>query len=109
MKTETLQPPSTFYRMIEAHGDQALIDSFLSKRPSISERMVAGKALRKRTPRSAQASLAKSADRSDPIKVLKQQDATRVKELLPIRHARMLESPFAFFRGAAAIMAGDLS
>jgi len=109
MKTGSLQPPSTFYRMIEAHGDRALIDSFLSKRPSVSERMAAGKALRKRVPRSAQATFKRRADRPDPINVLMQLDATRVKELLPIRHGRMLESPFAFFRGAAAIMASDLS
>ena len=95
--------------MIEAHGDRALIDSFLSKRPSVSERMAAGKALRKRVPRSAQATFKTRADRPDPINVLMQQDATRVKELLPIRHGRMLESPFAFFRGAAAIMGSDLS
>jgi uncharacterized protein (DUF2252 family) len=109
MKAGSLQPPSMFYRMIEAHGDRALIDSFLLKRPSVSERMAAGKALRKRVPRSAQATFDTRADRPDPIDVLTQQDATRVKELLPVRHGRMLESPFAFFRGAAAIMASDLS
>jgi uncharacterized protein (DUF2252 family) len=109
MKASSLQPPATFYRMIEAHGDGALIDSFLSKRPSISERMAAGKALRKRLPRSAQATYERRADRPDPVGILKQQDATRVRELLPIRYARMLENPFAFFRGAAAVMASDLS
>jgi hypothetical protein len=76
MKASSLQPPATFYRMIEAHGDGALIDSFLSKRPSISERMAAGKALRKRLPRSAQATYERRADRPDPVRILKQQDAT---------------------------------
>jgi hypothetical protein len=38
MKAGGLRPPSTFYRMIEAHGDRALIDSFLLKRPSVSQR-----------------------------------------------------------------------
>jgi uncharacterized protein (DUF2252 family) len=86
-----------------------LIDSFLLKRPSVSERMAAGKALRKQLPRSAQATYDRRADRSDSILTLQQQDATRVKELVPIRYGRMLENPFAFFRGAAAVMASDLS
>ena len=109
MRPGNLQPPSSFYRMIEAHGDRALLDSFLLKRPSVSERMAAGKTLRKQVPRSAQATYDKRADRPDPVDILKQQEATRVKELLPIRHGRMLENPFAFFRGAAAIMTSDLS
>jgi uncharacterized protein (DUF2252 family) len=109
MKAASLQPPSSFYRMIEAHGDRALIDSFLLKRPSVGDRMAAGKALRKQLPRSVQATYDTRADRPDPIDILRQQDATRVKELLPVRYNRMLENPFAFFRGAAAIMASDLS
>jgi uncharacterized protein (DUF2252 family) len=109
MKAGSLQPPPTFYRMIEAHGDRALIDSFLVKRPSVSERMGAGKALRKQVPRSAQATFNPRADRPDPVDVLTQQDATRVKELLRVRYGRMLENHFAFFRGAAAIMASDLA
>src|SRR4051812_11438549 len=109
MKAGNLQPPSTFYRMIEAHGDRALIDSFLLKRPSVSERMAAGKALRKQVPRAAQASYEERADRPDPIEILKRQDSGRLRELLPVRYGRMLENPFAFFRGAAAIMASDLS
>jgi hypothetical protein len=108
MRAGNLQPPSSIYRMIEAHGDRALLDSFLLKRPSVSERMAAGKALRQQVPRSVQATYDKRADRPDPVDILKQQEATRVKELLPIRHGRMLENPFAFFRGAAAIMASDL-
>ena len=109
MKSAMLQPPPTFYRMIEAHGDQALIDSFLSKRSSVSRRLAAGKAFRKQTPRSVQAAYDPGAHRPDPIEILRQQDALRVKELLPIRYGRMLENPFAFFRGSAAVMASDLS
>src|SRR5262245_42959786 len=44
-----------------------------------------------------------------PLDVLQRQDATRVPELVPIRYGRMLASPFAFFRGGAAIMAHDLA
>ena len=43
------------------------------------------------------------------IGTLERQGETRVQELLPIRYARMAASPFAFFRGSAAIMAGDLA
>src|SRR4029078_10805341 len=45
----------------------------------------------------------------DPIAVLEEQERTRVPELVPVRHARMAASPFAFFRGGAALMAMDLS
>jgi uncharacterized protein (DUF2252 family) len=47
-------------------------------------------------------------DRTDPLEVLQRQEVTRVPELVPIRHGRMVDSPFAFFRGAAAVMAADL-
>jgi uncharacterized protein (DUF2252 family) len=104
-----LQPPAAFYRMIEAHGDRAMIDSFLLKRPSVSERIAAGKSLRKQLPRAAQAKYAPRANRPGALDILARQDASRVKELLPVRYGRMKENPFAFFRGGAAIMASDLS
>ena len=50
-----------------------------------------------------------AANRPDPIALLAGQAITRVPELVPIRHGRMLVSPFAFFRGAALIMAADLA
>jgi uncharacterized protein (DUF2252 family) len=49
------------------------------------------------------------ADRQDPIDLLERQAASRVAELVPIRYARMISSPFAFFRGAALVMASDLA
>jgi len=45
----------------------------------------------------------------DPAQILARQDESRVPELVPIRYERMLASPFAFFRGGAAIMAADLA
>ena len=60
-------------------------------------------------PRSALANFVADEHRPDPVALLKSQDATRISELLPIRYGRMLASPFAFFRGAALIMASDLS
>ena len=52
---------------------------------------------------------APAADRPDPIAVLQAQAASRLQELIPIRHGRMVVSPFTFYRGAAAVMAADLA
>jgi uncharacterized protein (DUF2252 family) len=68
-----------------------------------------GKAARAVAPRSAHAAWEPAADRVGPVEILRQQAATRTAQLVPIRHGRMLRSPFAFFRGAAAIMAADLA
>jgi uncharacterized protein (DUF2252 family) len=68
-----------------------------------------GKQARAGTPRSAHAEWAPAADRRDPVDILEEQARTRVPELVPIRYGRMLRSPLAFFRGAAAIMAADLA
>jgi uncharacterized protein (DUF2252 family) len=73
-----------------------------------AERAARGRAARKATPRSAHAELDTSS-RPDPIALLEEQAATRLPELLPIRRGRMLASPFAFYRGAALVMASDLS
>jgi hypothetical protein len=109
MKASDLQVPSVFARVIDAHDERALVDSFLLKRPSVSERLASGKELRKGTPRSDQAIYDPRADRPDPIQILAQQGVTRIPKLLPVRYGRMLANPFAFLRGAAAIMASDLS
>lgn len=68
-----------------------------------------GKELRKAVPRSAHAYWEASPERISPITLLNEQEASRVKDLLPIRHERMGASAFAFFRGSALIMASDLS
>jgi uncharacterized protein (DUF2252 family) len=60
-------------------------------------------------PRSGHADWAPAPDRADPVTTLTRQDATRTPQLVPIRYGRMSRSPLAFFRGAAAIMAGDLA
>ena len=72
-------------------------------------RAAKGKAARSVASRSAQATWQPPADRADPVKILLGQEATRVPELIPIRHGRMLVSPFSFYRGAAAVMAADLA
>ena len=48
-------------------------------------------------------------ERPDPLELLEQQEAQRLPWLLPVRHSRMAENPFAFFRGNAVVMAADLA
>ncbi|HEU4354650.1 MAG TPA: DUF2252 domain-containing protein, partial [Actinomycetota bacterium] len=71
--------------------------------------MARGKAARSKVPRSSHAGWDPPTGRADPIALLEGQAATRVPDLVPIRYGRMLASPFAFYRGAALIMARDLS
>ena len=68
-----------------------------------------GKAARKPVPRGIHGDWEPAGDREDPVAILLRQAETRVPELIPLRHARMLASPFTFYRGAAAIMAADLA
>ena len=76
---------------------------------SKEESMERGKSLRAVTPRESHAQWAPSLDRPDPVELLRSQDETRVQELLPLRYERMAASAFTFYRGAALIMASDLS
>ena len=73
------------------------------------ERLGDGRAVRKDVPRSAHGDWAPAANRRDPVEVLEAQAESRAAELVPIRYGRMAASPFAFFRGGAAIMAMDLA
>ncbi|MEU6196849.1 DUF2252 domain-containing protein [Streptomyces sp. NPDC047061] len=74
-----------------------------------ADRAARGRAARKRALRSAHAFWLPPVDRPDPVAVLERQGRDRLPELLPIRYGRMAASPFAFLRGAAAVMAADLS
>ena len=60
-------------------------------------------------PRSSHAEWEPPPHRPDPVELLEEQAQTRVPELVPIRYGRMLVSPFTFYRGAAYLMASDLS
>ncbi len=77
--------------------------------PSPSQRAALGKSARTMAPRAAQEVWEPSPTRPDPVALLESQAASRVPELVPIRYGRMLVSPFTFYRGAALIMASDLS
>jgi uncharacterized protein (DUF2252 family) len=76
---------------------------------SDEERRAKGKQARSKVPRDSHAAFEPGADRPDPVALLESQAVTRVPELVPIRYGRMLVSPFTFFRGAALVMASDLS
>jgi uncharacterized protein (DUF2252 family) len=75
----------------------------------LEDRVASGRALRSRLPRSRHAGWAPAAGRPDPVEILVAGNAGRQPELVPLRMGRMAASPFAFLRGAAAVMAWDLS
>ncbi len=68
-----------------------------------------GKSLRVRCSRASHSIWKPHRHRPDPIAVLEQSNHGRLADLIPLRYGRMLKSPFAFYRGAAAIMAADLA
>jgi uncharacterized protein (DUF2252 family) len=76
--------------------------------PSVDERRAHGKEARKLAPPSAHSGWRPATDRPDPVALLEEQNTTRVPDLVPVRHGRMMASPFTFYRGAAKIMAADL-
>jgi uncharacterized protein (DUF2252 family) len=78
------------------------------RRPTPKERRAAGKALRARAPLEAHAAFSRTPTSPDPVTLLEEQAVTRLPDLVPIRYGRMLQSPFAFYRGAARVMAADL-
>ncbi len=86
-----------------------LLDHFQSKKLSIDERIIAGKKIRDKFPRIKQGDYKPAENRLDPVLILEEQAKTRLPDLVPVRYARMLGSPFAFLRGGAAIMAADLA
>ena len=77
-------------------------------RPDRAARQAAGRLLRKQVPRKLHGDFKPPAKR-DSVAILAEGDATRVATLVPERYRRMLESPFAYLRGAAAVMANDLA
>jgi uncharacterized protein (DUF2252 family) len=76
---------------------------------SVDERRARGKEARDRTPPSSHAGWAPATGRRDPVGLLEEQNATREPDLVPVRHGRMLVSPFSFYRGTAKVMAADLA
>lgn len=77
--------------------------------PTVDERRADGRARRKAVPRSSHGQWAPAPDRPDPVALVEGQNEQRLRELLPVRRGRMVASPFTFYRGAARVMAWDLS
>ena len=75
----------------------------------LDERRAKGAEWRGQVPLAAHAEWKPPANRADPVEILIEQGKTRITDLLPVRYARMMRDPFAFLRGAAAIMAADLA
>jgi uncharacterized protein (DUF2252 family) len=76
---------------------------------TVDQRVARGRSARRDAPRSSHGNWQPAADRPDPVALLQEQAESRVARLVPIRHGRMLVSPFTFYRGAALIMAADLA
>ena len=81
------------------------------RRPSTprAERYALGRRLRQRAPRSSLGRWKAPADRTDPVDLVLATNQGRVERLIPVRIGRMAATPFAFLRGAAAIMAEDFA
>jgi uncharacterized protein (DUF2252 family) len=77
--------------------------------PSVDNRKAMGFGAWKRAPLSSHTKWSPATDRPDPVALLEEQDKTREPDLVPVRHGRMMVSPFTFYRGAAKIMAADLA
>ena len=77
--------------------------------PTLAERKARGREAASLTPPSAHSRFKSRSDRPDPVALLEAQNLTRERDLVPVRHGRMMASPFTFYRGAAKIMAADLS
>ncbi len=83
-----------------------LHDNTISPR---DDRRVRGEAIRNAIPHEVHAGWKSPANRPDPVQVLEESNAGRLDDLIPLRYGRMMQSPFTFFRGAASLMAMDLS
>src|SRR3954464_11268590 len=77
--------------------------------PSLDERAEHGRQAREHTPLDSHAGWRPATDRPPPGALLGEQNGTREQDLVPVRHGRMMVSPFTFYRGAAAVMAADLT
>ena len=92
-----------------AGRDQSRRRGVLDLPKGIEERLAEGRAERESVPLEAHGEWSTPGSRPDPVGIIEKQNAARVPELVPIRHGRMIVSPFTFYRGSAAIMASDLS
>jgi uncharacterized protein (DUF2252 family) len=86
-----------------------VVDELRTALPTPEERRAAGRALRQRTPRGSLGRWRPAQDRPDPVDLIEESHAGRLQQLVPVRVGRMAASPYAFLRGAAALMAEDFA
>ena len=104
-KAGTYLGADCFEEVPVAAGDPSPADAPLTAQ----ERTLRGRRTRERVPRTVHGEWAPAPDRPDPVELLARQEATRVPELVAVRHERMGASPFAFYRGAAIVFAADVA
>jgi uncharacterized protein (DUF2252 family) len=109
-----MQVMGAFMRLVTTQPQQAKIIALKKppvfiRRPTRAELYAMGESLRKQCPRSSHADWKPSKERSDPVQLVEEGDKGRIPQLVPLRHGRMLASPFTFYRGAALNMAADLA
>jgi uncharacterized protein (DUF2252 family) len=94
----------------KSEGQPALETSpSLKPHPTLAELYAMGKSLRDKCPRESHANWSPNAQRPDPLALISESNKGRMPELVPVRHGRMMKSPFTFYRGAALNMASDLA
>lgn len=81
----------------------------LKPHPTLEELYALGKSIREKCPRHEQAGWEMPKNRPDPLQLMQESNKGRIQQLVPVRHGRMLQSPFTFYRGAALNMAADLA
>src|SRR4051794_1747258 len=91
---------------MERPGDMTVLQI---AHPSIDQRQARGVKAAEHTALDSHAGWKPATDRPDPVSLLQEQDESREQDLVPVRHGRMMVSPFTFYRGAAKIMAEDLN
>jgi uncharacterized protein (DUF2252 family) len=94
---------------MKVEQDPSLAPGMAQAAASYQERHERGRAARSVAPRGSHAGWAPAPDRPDPIDLLEAEAKDRISELMPIRYARMMASPFTFMRGSAIVMANDLA
>jgi len=81
----------------------------LKSHPTLDELYAMGKSLREKCPRESHATWQPPDNRPDPLALMEESNKGRMPQLIPVRHGRMMKSPFTFYRGAALNMAADLA
>jgi uncharacterized protein (DUF2252 family) len=96
-------------RLIQRERDATAELPSFKPRPPLADLYARGRLLRSRCPRQGHAAWRCPAGRADPLRLLRESSVGRIPELVPVRHGRMMRSPFLFYRGAALNMAADLA